>query len=76
MSHDDSQSLACLACLLRLPEVIRRTGLSRSAIYEAIKLGRFPKPVRLTAAARAWHSTEIDAWIAARLATRDEGSQA
>ncbi|MCP1375927.1 helix-turn-helix transcriptional regulator [Dyella lutea] len=57
--------------LIRLPEVMRQTGLSRSTIYEAIKRGDFPKPVSLTSTARAWHSEEIDAWITERRAARD-----
>lgn len=62
--------------LLRMPEVIRRTGLRRSSIYDAMKRGDFPKPVPLTSTARAWHSEEIDAWIAARLAARTNGTDA
>ncbi|WP_052329386.1 helix-turn-helix transcriptional regulator [Dyella ginsengisoli] len=57
--------------LLRMPEVIRRTGLRRSSIYDAMKRGDFPKSVPLTSTARAWHSDEIDAWIAERRAVRD-----
>lgn len=57
--------------LLRMPEVIRRTGLRRSSIYDAMKRGDFPRPVQLTSTARAWHSEEIDAWIAQRRAVRD-----
>lgn len=32
---------------LRLPEVIRRTGLPRSTIYRKMSEGKFPKPVKL-----------------------------
>ncbi|WP_298192056.1 AlpA family phage regulatory protein [Metallibacterium sp.] len=62
--------------LLRLPEVIRTTGLARSSIYDLIRLGRFPAPVPLTATARAWRSDEVDNWIAQRIAARDEGRAA
>ena len=60
--------------LLRMPEVIRRTGLRRSSIYDAMKRGEFPKPVPLTSTARAWHSDEIDNWITERRAVRDAQS--
>ncbi len=49
--------------LERLPEVIKRTGLSRSSIYKGIKEGAFPKPVKLSARTNGWPSTVIDDWI-------------
>ena len=33
--------------ILRLPDVKRSTGLSRSTIYQRITRGTFPKPVSL-----------------------------
>lgn len=54
--------------LLRLPEVSRRVGIKRSAIYALIERGEFPPPVRLGARVSAWPSDEIDAWVAARIA--------
>ena len=59
--------------LLRLPAVIARTGCQRSTIYDAIREGRFPAPVPLTATARAWLESEINEWIAERIAARDAG---
>lgn len=47
---------------LRLKEVIQRTGKSRSSIYAAVKIGKFPKPVRIGARSVAWDSSEIEAW--------------
>jgi len=51
--------------LEKLPEVMQRTTMSRSAIYDAIKKGAFPAPVRLTGSSRAvaWRTEDIDAWI-------------
>jgi prophage regulatory protein len=57
--------------LIRLPEVKRRTGLGRSAIYARVKLGDFPQPVPLTAHAVAWVAAEVDRWCEARIAARD-----
>ena len=57
--------------LLRLPDVIRSTGLARSSIYDLIAAGRFPRPVPLTATARAWREDEVQQWIADRIAARD-----
>ena len=57
--------------LLRLPEVRRRVGLSRSEIYRLISLDRFPRGVPLGVRARAWASDEIDNWIQARIDARE-----
>ncbi|HEV2709886.1 MAG TPA: AlpA family phage regulatory protein [Edaphobacter sp.] len=61
------------ARLIRLPEVRLKTGKSRSGIYAAIQTGQFPAPVAIGIRARAWVSSEIDSWIADRVAeSRDE----
>lgn len=54
--------------LLRLPEVMRRTGLKRAAIYARIREGTFPPPVKIGKRAVAWPESVIDAWIAERIA--------
>lgn len=56
--------------LLRRPEVEHKTGLSRSAIYEGIKNGEFPEPVRISNNAVAWLCSEVDEWINQRVAMR------
>lgn len=62
--------------LERLPQVRTRTGLSRSEIYRRIAAGDFPKPIKLGPRASAWPEHEVTAWIAARIAARDEKRQA
>lgn len=57
--------------LLRLPEVKRRTGKSRSDIYRAIASGRFPRPIKIGDRASAWLAAEVDSWIVSRVAERD-----
>jgi prophage regulatory protein len=59
--------------LERLPAVKARTGLSGSEIYRRIALGVFPMPVKLGSRTSAWSTAEIDAWIAQRIADRDQG---
>lgn len=49
--------------LIRLPEVMARTGKSKSAIYQGTKDGTFPKQVKLGPRAVAWIETEIDTHI-------------
>lgn len=52
---------------LRLPEVKRVTGLSRSSIYLQIKTGHFPPPVRLGGRAVGWVEEEIASWARDRV---------
>lgn len=51
---------------MRIPEVARVTGLSRSTIYNCVADGTFPIPVRLTARAIGWYESEIKGWMASR----------
>ena len=53
---------------LRLPEVLERTGLSRSTIYLRLGAGRFPRPVPLGARAVGWIEAEVDEWVRERIA--------
>lgn len=52
--------------LLRRPEVEARTGLSRSTLYEWMKRGEFPQPVKLGARLVAWRESDINAWLESR----------
>jgi prophage regulatory protein len=49
--------------LLRLPEVMERVGLRRSAIYQRMSEGRFPKCRALGPKCSVWVEAEINAWI-------------
>ena len=52
--------------IIRLPEVIAKTGLSRSTIYFQISKGSFPKGVPIGDHARGWLNHEIEARAALR----------
>ncbi len=56
--------------ILRLPEVMAQTGLSRSAIYERIVAlsPRFPQPVNIGPRAIGFLESEIQTWIQERVA--------
>lgn len=54
--------------LIRLPGVTGQTGLARSSIYDGIRAGTFPKPVPLCGRNVAWVESEIQQWIADRIA--------
>lgn len=51
---------------LRRPAVQDLTGLSRSTIYDLMKKGAFPRPVRLTRKAVAWPESAVVEWLASR----------
>lgn len=51
------------ARLLRLPEVIARVGLKRSAIYQRMSEGRFPRSRSLGPKCAVWVESEIENWI-------------
>jgi len=52
--------------LLRLPAVMKLTGLGRSTIYRMVAERRFPTPVRITNRAVAWRRADLDQWSEAR----------
>lgn len=51
---------------LRRSAVEALTGLSRSAIYDLMSKGQFPRPVKLTTRAVAWPESEVAEWLAQR----------
>ena len=57
------ESVPSPARLLRLPEVMARVGLKRSAIYQRMSEGRFPKSRSLGPKCAVWVEAEIDEWI-------------
>jgi prophage regulatory protein len=58
--------------LVRIKATLERTGDSRSALYEKIGKGLFPRPVKLGVRASAWPEAELDAILAARIAGASE----
>ncbi len=57
--------------LIKLKEVIQKTSLGRSTIYEFMTKGTFPKQVSLGAKSVAWLESEVDDWIMDRIGERD-----
>lgn len=57
--------------LMRLPEVCRTCGLSRSEIYRLMSLRRFPRSVLLGQRVVAWPSNLVQAWIEEKIAARE-----
>ena len=71
--------------LIRLPEVINRTGYGRTSIYRKMKEGSFPRCIKLggpledpnafDSRAIAWIEDEVEQWMATRIKERDLGSK-
>lgn len=57
--------------ILRLTQVIERTGLKKTKIYELQSEGEFPMRVKITAHAVGWIEHEVQAWLAGRIAKND-----
>lgn len=49
--------------LIRLPEVMSRVGLRRSAIYQRMSEGTFPRSRSLGAKCAVWVESEVEEWI-------------
>lgn len=63
---------------IRLPDLLKMTGMSRSTVYSLMNPKSkyfdptFPKPVALTPNGRskAWNRAEVEAWMLSRLNAR------
>lgn len=49
--------------ILRLPSVIKRTGLSRSTVYRKIRARTFPKPLKISERCIGWRESEVESWL-------------
>ena len=55
--------------ILRTPEVVRVTGLSKTTIWRRVRSGDFPAPVKLgspDSRSIGWRQEEIERWIGSR----------
>ena len=60
--------------LIYRTEVEQRVGLTRSSIYDAMRKGNFPLPLKVGPKAVRWRASEIEAWVDSRpLATGRQG---
>ena len=70
--------------LIRLPEVLSRTGYGRTTIYRKMEEGTFPRSVKLggppidprvfDSRAIAWIEYEVEQWMESRIEERDLGN--
>jgi prophage regulatory protein len=60
---------------LRIHEVAKTVGLSRSRIYDLIRRKEFPAPAPISDRAVAWTDTSIQKWIDERVAAAQQQQQ-
>ncbi|MFI8608538.1 helix-turn-helix transcriptional regulator [Pseudomonas sp. NPDC077649] len=65
--------------LIRLPEVLKRTGLSRTSVYRLIEAGDFPAKRKLMGTGRSspicFSANEVQAWIDQRKNPANDGEE-
>jgi prophage regulatory protein len=55
-----------------IKDACRRLGISRTTLWKLVRDKRFPQPIRIEGTRKGFLASEIDAWIAARVAERDQ----
>lgn len=58
--------------LLKLDEVRRKIGMGATWIYDRIRKGEFPRPLKLSERCVRWRERDINAWIDSLPLTRSE----
>lgn len=57
--------------IIRLKEVMHKTGLARSTVYKYMSEKRFPTTVKLSETSVGWVESEIDDWIEMLVSQRE-----
>ncbi len=52
--------------IVRIDEVVRLTGRSRTTLWRACRDGQFPVPFKISSRAIGWKLSEIVAWMDSR----------
>jgi len=59
--------MANAVTVIRLPNVLAKTGLKRASLYKKIASKEFPPAIRLGERSVGWLLDEVDAWIQDRI---------
>lgn len=62
--------------VIKLPEVLQLTKVSKSKWYGEIKKGNAPKPIKLGDRAVAWVMDDVTAWLEQRIQQSKQDSAA
>lgn len=52
--------------LLRMPEVLKKLGISSTTVWRLSKKNDFPPAIRISPGAVGWREADIERWIAER----------
>ncbi|WBQ13836.1 AlpA family phage regulatory protein [Hyphomonadaceae bacterium BL14] len=52
--------------ILRKPRVLALIGMGQTWLYEHVKAGKFPAPIKLGERAVGWRRSDVEAWLASR----------
>ncbi|MGO2233989.1 MAG: AlpA family phage regulatory protein [Marinomonas sp.] len=52
---------------LKLQQVMDKTSLCRSSIYNLINAGKFPKNITVMGKRKAWLESEIEDWMMSKI---------
>lgn len=69
-------TISYLLKILRIKQVIDKTGLCRSAIYAKAKTGQFPSPIKLgNGRSSGWLEHEVDLWLQQQIQSSRQSSK-
>ena len=57
-----------LSKILKLSEVLERTGLKKTTLYSEIRRQAFPRPIQLSIRRVGWLDADLEAWLQAKRA--------
>ena len=61
--------------IIRLPEVMKTTGLRKSAIFALQARGHFPRSVKISTRATGWYEDEVQLFIKTRPRSGGDGPE-
>lgn len=61
-------------CMLRVQEVCRRTGLSKSQVLRLVNDRSFPRPIRLSKRVVAWVAGDVETWLQERIGAAQQAA--
>ena len=53
--------------MLRINDIVKKTSLGKSTIWQWVGEGKFPKPIKLSKRIRVWKESDIDEWIESKI---------
>ena len=62
--------------IIKLPAVIKLSALSSATIYRLIKIGEFPKQIKLSERSSGWLLNEVEQWLDDKVNAREVSNEA